>query len=60
MLTFRGKLISDVVAFVARTIDLPPTHSYARWVDEAIDPTRLNVTFERYGLPARLEENHAG
>ncbi len=60
VLTFRGKLISDVVAFVARTIDLPPTHSYARWVDEAIDPTRLNVTFERYGLPPRLEENHAG
>jgi RNA polymerase sigma-70 factor, ECF subfamily len=57
VLTFRGNLISDVVAFVARTIDLPPTHSYARWVDEEIDPARLNASFERFGLPARLEES---
>jgi RNA polymerase sigma-70 factor, ECF subfamily len=57
VLTFRGKLISDVVAFVARTIDLPATHSYARWVDEAIDPARLNASFERFGLPPRLEES---
>jgi RNA polymerase sigma-70 factor, ECF subfamily len=56
VLTFRGKLISNVVAFVARTIDLPATHSYARWVDEAIDPARLNASFERFGLPPRLEE----
>ena len=61
VLTFRGKLISDVVAFVNRTIDLPPTHSYARWVDEEIDPARLKASFERFGLPARLEETfHAG
>ena len=57
VLSFRGKLISDVVAFVARTIDLPPTHSYARWVDEEIDPARLNASFQRFGLPARLEES---
>jgi RNA polymerase sigma-70 factor (ECF subfamily) len=57
VLTFRGRLISDVVAFVARTIDLPPTHSYARWVDEEIDPGRLNASFERFGLPGRLEES---
>ena len=56
VLTFRGRLISDVVAFVARTIDLPPAHSYARWVDDAIDPARLKASFERFGLPARLEE----
>ena len=57
VMTFRGNLISDVVAFVARTIDLPPTHSYARWVDEEIDPARLTATFERFGLPGRLEES---
>jgi RNA polymerase sigma-70 factor, ECF subfamily len=56
VLTFRGNLISDVVAFVARTIDLPATHSYARWVDEAIDPARLHASFERFDLPPRLEE----
>src|ERR671921_150184 len=38
VLTFRGKLISDVVAFVVRATDIPATQSYARWVDEAIDP----------------------
>ena len=56
VLTFRGRLISDVVAFVARTIDLPPDHSYARWVDEEVDPARLNASFERFGMPPRLED----
>src|SRR5215210_2690778 len=46
VLTFRGERIADVTAFVARTIDLPADHSYARWVDEAIDPARLYATFE--------------
>jgi RNA polymerase sigma-70 factor, ECF subfamily len=59
VLTFRGDKISDVVAFVARTTDLPPDHSYARWVDEAIDPTRLYATFESFGLPERLTDESA-
>jgi RNA polymerase sigma-70 factor (ECF subfamily) len=54
VLTFRGERISDVTAFVARTTDLPADHSYARWVDEAIDPRRLYATFESFGLPERL------
>jgi RNA polymerase sigma-70 factor (ECF subfamily) len=61
VLTFRGNLISDVVAFVARATEIPATESYARWVDEPMDPNRLYATFERFGLPARLEEaSHAG
>ena len=59
VLTFRGERISDVVAFVARTIDLPADHSYARWVDEAIDPARLYATFESFGLPDRLTDESA-
>jgi RNA polymerase sigma-70 factor (ECF subfamily) len=57
VLTFRGELISDVVAFVARATEIPATQSYGRWVDEPMDPNRLFATFERFGLPARLEES---
>jgi RNA polymerase sigma-70 factor, ECF subfamily len=56
VLTFRGERISDVTAFVARTTDIPDGESYARWVDEPIDPTRLYATFESFGLPERLED----
>ena len=57
VLSFRGELISDVVAFVARATELPATQSYGRWVDEPMDPNRLYATFERFGLPDRLEES---
>jgi len=56
VLTFRGERISDVTAFVARATDIPDGESYARWVDEPIDPTRLYTTFESFGLPERLED----
>ncbi len=59
VLTFRGEEISDVTAFVVRTTDLPADHSYARWVDEAIDPRRLYATFESFGLPERLTDESA-
>jgi RNA polymerase sigma-70 factor, ECF subfamily len=55
VLTFRGELISDVVAFVTRATDIPATESYGRWVDEPMDEGRLYATFERFGLPPRLE-----
>ena len=48
--------ISDVVAFVTRATDIPATGSYALWVDEPMDPDRLFATFERFGLPGRLED----
>jgi RNA polymerase sigma-70 factor (ECF subfamily) len=54
VLTFRGERISDVTAFVNRAIDIPPDGSYARWVDERIDPERLQSTFGSFGLPERL------
>ena len=56
VLTFRGERISDVTAFVARATDIPAEGSYARWVDEPIDPDRLYATFESFGLPPRLAE----
>ncbi|HEX5895249.1 MAG TPA: RNA polymerase subunit sigma-70, partial [Thermoleophilaceae bacterium] len=57
VLTFRGEQISDVVAFVVRATDIPATESYGRWVDEPMDSNRLYASFERFGLPDRLEES---
>ncbi|HET8820383.1 MAG TPA: sigma factor-like helix-turn-helix DNA-binding protein, partial [Thermoleophilaceae bacterium] len=56
VLTFRGEKISEVNAFVARATDIPEDGSYARWVDEPIDPQRLYATFESFGLPERLPD----
>jgi RNA polymerase sigma-70 factor, ECF subfamily len=56
VLAFRGELISDVTAFVARATEIPDGESYARWPDESLDPERLYAAFESFGLPGRLEE----
>ncbi len=56
VLTIRGDKISDVTAFVSRATDIPADGSYARWVDEPIDPQRLYATFESFGLPERLTD----
>jgi RNA polymerase sigma-70 factor, ECF subfamily len=54
VLTFRGERISDVTAFVARSIESPDREAYGRWPDEPIDPARLLAFFERFGLPDQL------
>ncbi len=54
VLTFRGERISDVTAFVARSIEATEREAYARWPDQPADPRRLQGTFERFGLPERL------
>ena len=51
----RGTQISDVTAFVARSIELPEREVYSRWPDQPADPRRLLGTFERFGLPGRLD-----
>jgi RNA polymerase sigma-70 factor, ECF subfamily len=55
VLTLRGALISDVTAFVARSTRLPDRNVYARWPEQPADPRRLMATFERFGLPERLD-----
>jgi RNA polymerase sigma-70 factor, ECF subfamily len=55
VLTLRGVLISDVTAFVARSTRLPEREVYSRWPDQPADPSRLYATFERFGLPERLD-----
>jgi RNA polymerase sigma-70 factor (ECF subfamily) len=55
VLTFRGKEISDVVAFATRSIEPDERAAYHRWVDQPSVPGRLESAFERFGLPGRLD-----
>ncbi len=55
VLTLRGGLISDVTAFVARSTQATEREVYARWVEQPVDPSRIVTTFERFGLPARID-----
>ena len=55
MLTLRGELISDVTAFVARSIEPEEREAYVRWPDQPADAARLESTFAQFGLPERLD-----
>jgi RNA polymerase sigma-70 factor, ECF subfamily len=56
VLTLRGDRICDVTAFVARSIEPTDREAYVRWPDQPADPARLEGTFERFGLPPRLDD----
>ena len=55
VLTFRGDKICDVVAFAIKEIEADAQERYHRWDTEGTDETRLKNTFERFGLPDRLD-----
>ena len=55
VLTLRGNLISDVVAFVARSTEPTEREAYAHWPEQQADPRRLFSAFERFGLPERID-----
>jgi RNA polymerase sigma-70 factor, ECF subfamily len=55
VLTLSGPLISDVTAFVTRSIEPTERQAYARWPEQPADPTRLLGVFERFGLPERVD-----
>jgi RNA polymerase sigma-70 factor (ECF subfamily) len=55
VLTLRGKTISDVTAFVARSTEPPDSEVYERWPELPADAVRLTAFFERFALPARLD-----
>ena len=59
VLTFRGEQISDVTAFVARSTEPTEREAYHRWAEQPADPQRLLATFERFGLPEKLETSRA-
>ncbi len=54
VLTLRGEQISDVTAFISRTIEDPGREAMARMPEQAFDPRSLAAAFGRFGLPDRL------
>jgi RNA polymerase sigma-70 factor, ECF subfamily len=55
VLTLEGSRISDVTAFVCRSIESSDDAAYARWPEEPLDGGRVEAYFTRFGLPARLD-----
>ena len=55
LLTFRGREIADVTAFINRSIEAEDQEAYIRFPEQAADPRRLEGTFGRFGLPDRLD-----
>jgi hypothetical protein len=54
VLTLRGDLVAEVDAFLTRTTEDPDRRVLARLPEQAFDPRRLDLAFERLGLPAEL------
>jgi RNA polymerase sigma-70 factor, ECF subfamily len=55
ILTLRGHQISDVTAFIVRSIESEDPESYERFPEQPFDARRLEGAFERFGLPAQLD-----
>jgi len=55
VLSLRGDRISDVNAFINRSIEDPSREAMARMPEQEFDPTRLTAAFERFDLPDRLD-----
>jgi RNA polymerase sigma-70 factor (ECF subfamily) len=54
VLTLRGDRVSNVTAFINRSIDSDDPEAWERFPDQPVDARRLAGTFERFGLPERL------
>jgi RNA polymerase sigma-70 factor (ECF subfamily) len=54
VLTFRGPKVSNVTAFIVRSIERNDPEAYVRFPDQPMDTRRLAVTFKRFGVPDRL------
>ena len=55
VLSFRGREIINVVAFLNRSTQAPEREAYERFPDQPPDPRLLAGTFGRFGLPERLD-----
>ena len=55
VLTLRGDKISDVTAFITRSIEDPDPELMARMPEQAFDNSRLRAAFGNFGLPERLD-----
>jgi RNA polymerase sigma-70 factor (ECF subfamily) len=54
VLSFRGPEIAEVDAFLTRTTEDPDREVLARLPEQAFDPRRVELAFERLGLPKEL------
>ena len=54
VLSFRGDLISDVTAFLNRTIDDPADEAMKRMPEQPADAMATEAAFDRFGLPDAL------
>ncbi len=54
VLTLRDDRIAEVDAFLTRTTEDPDRRVLARLPEQAFDPRRLDLAFERLGLPEEL------
>jgi RNA polymerase sigma-70 factor, ECF subfamily len=55
VLTLRGRQISDVTAFIIRTPESADREVIARMPEQPTDPAQLEVAFQAFGLPDKLE-----
>ncbi len=54
VLTFRGREITNVTAFINRSIESSDPESYERFPEQPVNPRAMEGFFERFELPARL------
>jgi len=55
VLTFRGRQISDVTAFIARSTESQNAADYERFPEQPADERTLEGAFTRFGMPERLD-----
>jgi RNA polymerase sigma-70 factor (ECF subfamily) len=54
VLSFRDGLVSDVTAFIVRTIDAPEPEAYQSFPKQPLNQRQVGIAFERFGMPDRL------
>jgi RNA polymerase sigma-70 factor (ECF subfamily) len=54
VMTLEGDRIKEITAFITRAVAGRDPEYYARFPDQALDPSRVVDIFERFGLPARV------
>jgi RNA polymerase sigma-70 factor (ECF subfamily) len=54
VLTFRGREIADITAFIVRSTESSEQEFYERFPEQPFDARRLGAAFARFGLPDRL------
>jgi RNA polymerase sigma-70 factor, ECF subfamily len=54
VLSLRGDRVKEVTAFIVRTLDLEPGEEFARFTEVRADARRLELWFDRFGLPDSL------